>query len=293
MSDAAHSDHPAHLAHHFETSEQQLASAKTGMWVFLATEILMFGGLFCAYAVYRRNNPEIFDIGHRYLDANMGAINTVVLLLSSFTMAWAVRAAQMNQRKLLITMLVLTLMGAFGFMGIKYVEYSHKIHLGIAPGSFYDPHVDEHDEAVKEEATPEAVTQAPSSKPQVPATTPLLPADQQSNIAPAHAAPLGMVAAETEPHDAHGKYGGGDHGHYATQAELDMAFTFFSIYYLMTGLHGLHVLIGIGVIFWLIRRAVRGDFSSEYFTPVDLGGLYWHLVDLVWIFLFPLLYLIH
>ncbi|MEL7088146.1 MAG: cytochrome c oxidase subunit 3, partial [Planctomycetota bacterium] len=130
MSDAhtAHDDHghPEHLAHHFETSEQQMESGKLGMWVFLATEILMFGGLFCAYAVYRANNPDVFLFAHKALDTKWGAINTIVLLASSFTMAWGVRCAQLGQKKLLISMLALTLLGGFGFMAIKTVEYKSK-----------------------------------------------------------------------------------------------------------------------------------------------------------------------
>jgi cytochrome c oxidase subunit 3 len=119
----AHEGHPSHLAHHFDNPTQQYESGKLGMWLFLGTEILMFGGLFCAYAIFRANFPEIFHYGHRFLDVKMGAINTVVLICSSLTMAWAVRAAQLGQRMALVALLGLTLACAGGFMGIKYVEY--------------------------------------------------------------------------------------------------------------------------------------------------------------------------
>ena len=128
-------DHPPHLAHHFETPKQQFESGKFGMWLFLATEILMFGGLFCAYAVYRGNHPETFIYGHVFLDTKWGAINTIILLVSSLTMAWGVRASQLGQQKLLLVMLSLTLIGGFGFMGIKAIEYGSKISHDLFVGS--------------------------------------------------------------------------------------------------------------------------------------------------------------
>ena len=130
----------AHLQHHFDTPEQQFDAGKLGIWLFLATEILLFGGLFCAYAIYRANHPEIFVFAHQYLDKVLGGTNTVILLCSSLTMAWAVRAAQLGQRKLQITLLALTLLGGFGFMGIKYVEYKAKWEHGLLPGTRFAPH---------------------------------------------------------------------------------------------------------------------------------------------------------
>ena len=119
-------DHPPHLQHHFETPVQQFDAGKLGIWLFLATEILLFGGLFVAYSIYRANHPEIFVYAHQYLDKVLGGTNTVILLCSSLTMAWAVRAAQLGQRRLLVLLLSLTILGGFGFMGIKYVEYKAK-----------------------------------------------------------------------------------------------------------------------------------------------------------------------
>src|SRR6266581_7700360 len=133
--------HDPHLAHHFDTPEQQFASGKLGMWVFLATEILMFGGLFCAYSVYRHNLPEVFEYAHQYLDKSMGAINTIVLITSSLTMAWGVRLAQLGKMRGLVICLILTILGGYIFMGIKSIEYKTKWHhhLGLATANMYRP----------------------------------------------------------------------------------------------------------------------------------------------------------
>lgn len=209
-------EHPSYLQHHFVDADQQFDSAKMGMWLFLVTELLFFGGLFLAYIVYRAWYPELYTAASTQLDTLMGGINTVVLIGSSVTVAFAIRSAQLNQKRNIIIYLVITLLLATTFMVIKYFEYTHKFHLGIYPGEFYT-------------------------------------------------------------------FEGIDH---------PKANVFFSIYYMMTGLHGLHVVIGMGLMIWLIVKAFKGRFSSEYYTPVEITGLYWHLVDIIWIFLFPLLYLI-
>jgi len=207
---------PAHLQHHFVDSEQQNESAKLGMWIFLLTEILLFGGLFCFYAIYRAWNPDMFYDAHTYLDITLGAINTVVLITSSVTMALAIRSMQLDQKRATLINLFATLALALVFLIIKYFEYAHKFELGQLPGKYY---------------TFEGI-------------------------------------AGSNPH------------------------VFFSVYFMMTGLHGIHVLIGMGVIGWIAYRTYRGHFSGQYYTPIEMTGLYWHLVDLIWIFLFPLLYLI-
>ena len=204
------------VAHHFVDADQQLDSAKMGMWIFLVTEILFFGGLFLAYIVYRAWYPELYSAASDQLDTLMGSINTIVLIGSSVTVAFAIRAAQTDQKKKIIINLAITLILATTFMVIKYFEYTHKFHLGIFPGQFYT-------------------------------------------------------------------FEGIDH---------PKAPVFFSIYYMMTGFHGLHVVIGMGLMVWLLIDAYRGRFSSSYYNPVEIVGLYWHLVDIIWIFLFPLLYLI-
>jgi len=211
-----HDSHPAHLAHHFSEVEQQRESAKMGMWLFLLTEILLFGGLFVAYAVYRAWHPDMFYNAHKYLDITLGTINTFVLITSSLTMALSIRFMQVGDKKKTIIFLISTLALATAFLVIKYFEYSHKFHLGQLPGKYYT-----------------------------------------------------FTGIEgTNPH------------------------IFFSIYFTMTGLHGLHVLAGMGTIGWILYSTIRNDFSPKYYTPMEMTGLYWHLVDLIWIYLFPLLYLI-
>lgn len=210
------SAHPTHLQHHFVDSEQQFDAAKFGMWIFLVTEILFFGGLFAAYIVYRAWYPELFTLASEELNTLWGGVNTIVLIGSSLTVAMAIKSAQLNQKKNIIINLGITIALACIFMVIKYFEYTHKFELGIFPGEFYT-------------------------------------------------------------------YGGVDH----PQANI-----FFSLYYMMTGLHGIHVLVGIGLMIWLVIKASKQTFDSEYYTPLEMTGLYWHLVDIIWIFLFPLFYLI-
>ena len=313
-------EHPAFLEHHFETPRQQFESHKTGMWLFLSTEILLFSGLFCAYSVYRANHPEIFIYAHQFLDKSLGALNTLVLILSSLTAAWAVRAAQMNNRKQLIGLVVVTLLCACVFLGVKGVEYEHKWKHGLLWGRMYKPHGEE-------TATPPAApvvgaagtstaagagaarasgaAAAGTSVPVAPgasAKAPVLGAagaagaakatvtsradslSVHSNIAPAAQGPAGLARPKVP----------GPAGEAEVPADVPRNVQiFFSIYFIMTGLHGVHVIAGMAAFAWVLRRAVRGDFSGEYYTAVDNVALYWHLVDLIWIYLFPLLYLIH
>lgn len=210
--------HDPTLQHHFATKEQQFDASKLGMWLWLATEILMFGGLFVGFGIMQGRFPEAFVEAHHHLQKELGFLNTVVLLISSFTMVMAVLKARTNKQAQLVTYLAITILCACIFLGVKYFEYSHKIHDGLLPGHFYS-HVGDH-----------------------------VPGGHQ--------------------------------------------FVFFSFYFMMTGLHGLHIVVGIGLLAWILLRAKRGEFTSNYYTPVDLVGLYWHLVDLIWIYLFPLLYLI-
>lgn len=299
-------DHPDFLAHHWDTPQQQFEAGKLGMWLFLATEFLLFGGLFCAYAVWRYNHPEVFAYGSQFLDTTWGAINTVVLIVSSLTMAMAVTAAQMGKQRLLVALLALTFLGGAGFMAIKYKEYSHKFHENIVWGTgFYEnPHEDEEGEVVVEETVVE--TAAPEA-PVVEAATDGF-VITKSSVPPAAEGPTGLAphalekhhldlarhheaVAEDASHPIEHAFGHGPH-HSEDPTRPANAHVFFGIYFCMTGLHGIHVLVGMIVIAWLAWKAWRGHFSKEYFTPVDLGGLYWHVVDMIWIFLFPLLYLI-
>lgn len=209
-------DVPHHHAHHFASAEDEFEACKQGMWLFLVTEVLMFGGLFVAYGIFRGLYPEMFHEAHKMLAVNMGALNTVVLITSSLTMAMAVTSTQKGQRNKAIFFLAITFFFACCFLVVKYFEYQHKFHDGLLPGAFF------HNTELKDPKTP----------------------------------------------------------------------LFFSLYFLMTGLHGIHVLLGMGVIAWLLRRTIRGDFGPNFYTPVELVGFYWHFVDLVWIYLFPLLYLV-
>ncbi len=323
--------HPSHLAHHFDTPAQQFTTNKLGMWTFLATEVLMFGGLFCAYAVYRYNHPQVYLWAHHALDATWGMINTIVLLASSFTMAWGVRAAQLNQRGLLKIMLILTFMGGVVFMCVKAVEYQAKWKHFLFPGEFnalnveFKPPEGKNVDAIRSgtigyvesHATgghaAEGHDAAPASHGEA------APASGHGGelAHAAHASAVATVTIDTLTHvpdlgvdsasiTAPSVIAAGTNEnvdskiphHMTTYAELEpldksQLQTFFSIYFMMTGLHGIHVVVGMGLIAWLYFRASAGHFTSQYFAPVDLIGLYWHLVDLIWIFLFPLLYLIH
>jgi cytochrome c oxidase subunit 3 len=226
-----------HYAHHYDSAEHEYDTSKQGIWAFLATEILMFGGLFVGYAIFHHIYPEVFRIGSTFTDWYMGAANTIVLLTSSLTMALGIYYIQKGKPKTSMNMLLLTILCGFMFMGIKYVEYSHKIHLGLKPGSWY------------------TATSNPEQ------------------------------AKEVLEH-VHQRLGD------SVEKVPDNLALYFSFYYMMTGLHGIHVLIGMALIFWIWLRMRRGDFSPEHYTAVEGVGLFWHLVDLVWIYLFPLLYLV-
>lgn len=205
------------VAHHFESADTQFEASKLGVWIFLVTEVLLFGGLFCGFIIFRSWHLDAFIEAHHRLDKVMGTINTVVLICSSLTMALAIRAAQTNNRKLVSALLAATLACAGLFLVIKGFEYHHKWVDGLFPGKYFNP------------------------------VEPFVHADAQS---------------------------------------------FFGLYFVMTGLHGFHILIGMGLITWLLIKSLKGHFSSRYYTPLEGVGLYWHLVDLIWIFVFPLVYLI-
>jgi cytochrome c oxidase subunit 3 len=214
-----HAEHPHHpkLQHHFDDMEQQAEASTLGMWVFLVTEIMFFGGLFLAYLVYRHADPMAFQEASNHLNVIWGAVNTVVLIVSSLTMALAVRAAQTSAPpRVQVGWIVATMILGTAFLGVKVIEYSDKFTHHLVPG-------------------PNFVWE--------------------------------------------GKYPAG--------AEM-----FYSLYFCMTGLHALHMIIGLGIMTVIGVMAWRGTFDENYYTPVEVSGLYWHFVDIVWIFLFPLLYLI-
>jgi len=390
------------LQHHFESPDQQFDSSKLGMWIFLGTEMLMFGGLFCAYAIYRANHPDIFRWGSHLLDVRAGAINTVVLITSSFTMACAVMAAQRGWRWRQVVLLALTFLGACGFLAIKYTEYRPKFEHGLLWGKHFHPDPayvaahfggghhggeeaaaeagDAHEEKAAEETvdlelgrkiayetcaschgrdlrgmpkngknlvTSEFVAQKSDAEllaflkvgrqPFDPANTtgvampprggnPTLDDAKLKDVIAflrvvqeqgeeEGSAEGGEVAAVGPPEAA-----GGDESLFLPKSVIPPApqgppglvpalttrpappavpptpagaHRFFAVYFLMTGLHAVHVIAGMVVIAWLMIGAALGRYDATYYTPVDLGGLFWHLVDLIWIFLFPLFYLIH
>lgn len=220
-SNTATTEHKHHFAHHFKDAAHEFVSSKEGIWLFMVTEILMFGGLFVGYFMFAMIYPDMFHAGSTFLDWRMGAFNTLVLLISSWTMAMGINRIQIGKAKEANKFLAITLICGAIFMVVKYFEYTHKIHEGLLPGRLFSYNL-------AESAFP-------------------------------HVQNLGM---------------------------------YFGFYYCMTGLHGTHVLIGMCLIAWVMIRNMRGDFDSHYFTPVEGVGIFWHIVDLIWIFLFPLLYLV-
>jgi cytochrome c oxidase subunit 3 len=212
--------HPS-LQHQFDSLEQQKESSTLGMWLFLVTEIMFFGGLFLAYVVYRHEYSKVFAAASHHLDVTLGGINAAVLICSSLTMALAIWSAQINKRKLIVVFLLATMALGVVFLGIKTVEYRDKFHHHLVPGPHYAP-ADPHLQGIE---------------------------GQQGSI-------------------------------------------FFALYFIMTGLHALHMIIGLGVLAALLRPSWKGRYDASYHNPLECTGLYWHFVDIVWIFLFPLLYLL-
>ena len=226
------------LQHHFENMEQQREAGTLGMWIFLVTEIMFFGGMFLAYTLYRNFYPASFASASNHLDITLGAVNTAVLIFSSFTMALAVYFTQVGKQRPQVLCLALTLILGLTFLGIKAVEYhskytDHLIPGHLIPGNPFDP----------------------------------------------------VVQVEGEPVDHHKL-------HLLPGAAVKQVEMFYWIYFAMTGMHALHMIIGAGLLSFLLINSIRGRYDPEYHSPVEVVGLYWHFVDIVWIFLFPLLYLL-
>jgi cytochrome c oxidase subunit 3 len=221
--------------HHFETEEQQREAGSFGMWLFLLTEIMFFGGLFFSYLLYRNWYYPAFAVGSNQLSVPLGTANTAILITSGFFMALGVWAAEVRKKNMLVLMLVLTTLFGLAFLCIKGDEYHEKWEKHHIPGASFN---------ISEFVNP--------------------------------------------PRDANGKLT-------APPLAPDMAQKtqiFFFLYFAMTGMHAVHMIIGVFLLFWLIHRAHRGDFTDGYVAPIENFGLYWHFVDIVWLFLFPLLYLI-
>ena len=426
-----HGEHNPFIQHHYDDAQHQFDAGKLGIWLFLAQEVLFFSALFVAYVLYRYHHPEIFSYAHKYLDVKYGAINTAVLIFSSLTAAWAVRCAQLNQKRGLIICIALTIACACAFLGIKYIEYSHKVHEHILFGRYFDPCVssggrelltrnnncagtkstivwdhgagvptsgcykdidrDLRKEGIQADCrvteysiteTPKKVRQpknGPDGKPVVGADgKPVMEEVEKPDIVETFKREIADRCPEPSLLHEGGEGGeGGGHGeghaekfpcwrtayqpavckkdvgilveygdheerehirikadckpspkpadagdlladraqplelgkpliqprHKLTVHEVheleamgpppEHTNMFFTIYFAMTGLHGIHVLFGVAVFTWLLIRAIKGQFTPDYFGPIDYAALYWHIVDLIWIFLFPLLYLIH
>jgi cytochrome c oxidase subunit 3 len=424
-----------YVQHHYDDAQHQFDSGKFGTWIFLAQEVLFFSGLFVAYILYRVHHSEIFLYAHKWLEVKWGALNTAVLIFSSLTAAWAVRCAQLRQRKRLLLCLGTTIVCAFGFLSIKYHEYNHKVHEHILFGPYFDPCVspggaelltktnecpgakstvewshkqdgslaleggnatagciemstidqDPHADGLQAECDVEEITRV--SKPKTdPKTGRVIGRSwvEQGRRKIADRCPIepgvepGITTVEGEPQKAtypcwrpayqpgvcpdlnspdkraHGaasrpqvgilvEYGdetergeniaieakckpapkpaavaaetgtseqtlelGKKSIHPVHQLTDEEQFElrsmgpppphtnmFLTIYFAMTGLHGIHVIFGIFIFIWLFIRAVKDQFSPDYFGPIDYAALYWHIVDIIWIFLFPMLYLIH
>lgn len=370
-------NHPPFIAHHFDDAEQQFDSGKLGIWLFLITEVLFFSGLFVAYTLYRNHHPEIFAQAHVFLDKVLGGLNTIVLLFSSLTMALAVRAAQLGRNKNCGIYILITMVCASMFLGVKAVEYTHKWDMGIwvrsswaqdagnlsyghheaaegtlahslgvserlvamsyipagllllsviasiggfatnnkifgkfmigmaimVGGYFLGAGVGQLYQNIKEGGSGGSEAHASLHQDSTMSLMAMTQDDQEKTDEPAH-------DEEGEGHDEDGgdhKEGEAhtdhdDHHHDAAHAydkhhpdpetlDRDIGI-FFSIYYCMTGLHAIHIIAGIMALAWVYWRCLAGHWRSDYFGPVDYVGLYWHLVDLIWIYLFPLLYLI-
>jgi cytochrome c oxidase subunit 3 len=206
----------AHLAHHFDTQEQQDGAVRLGMWLFLGTEVLLFAGLFLGYSVYRNFYHEAFHEASRHLSLPLGTANTIILITSSLTVALGYHAIKQGKEKLCAALFIFTILCALAFLGIKSMEYAEKFREGALPGKWY------------------------------------------------HFAEITAPGANL----------------------------YYTVYFLATGLHAFHVIVGASVLIYVLKGVLKGKYGPKNYVAVELGGLYWHLVDLVWIFLFPLLYLI-
>ncbi len=286
-----HHYHPPGLQHQFEDMKQQEESVSIGMWAFLVQEIMFFGGLFTVYLVFRSKYPMAFAAGSNHLDVVMGFVNTLVLIVSSLTMALAVYYAQKGNRNMQVILIIATMFFGCVFLGVKAIEYSDKYNHGLVPVAGLNKRIKEEPSAAKEE------TKAPET------TGKTEPKAEEH-----HANPRGEfqwtgenyeksveIITEARKKGFLTKY---EETGYFSNGELDQnkvrdkVRIFFWIYFVMTGLHALHMIVGLGLMTWLLIMAWRGTYSADYYSPVEISGLYWHFVDIVWIFLFPLLYLL-
>jgi cytochrome c oxidase subunit 3 len=283
--------HQPGLQHQFEDMKQQEESVSIGMWMFLVQEIMFFGGLFTVYLVFRSKFPMAFAAGSNHLDALWGGLNTLVLIVSSLTMALTVYYAQKGNRNMQVILILLTMFFGAVFLGVKTIEYGDKFNNGLVPVTGWNKKV-----------KADAGEHGPTAE---------KPCYEMGHGAAEHAYvnPKGdflwpdcsLVKQAVDEQAADSKK------NTLTQSELigyfsngqidankfrDKVRIFYWIYFVMTGLHALHMIVGLGLMTWLLWKAWKNTFSHDYFAPVEMSGLYWHFVDIVWIFLFPLLYLL-
>jgi cytochrome c oxidase subunit III len=283
--------HQPGLQHQFDTMEQQQESVSIGMWMFLVQEIMFFGGLFTVYLLYRWKFPMAFAAGSNHLDAFLGGLNTLVLIVSSLTMALSVYYAQKGNRNMQVILIVLTMIFGSVFLGVKAIEYTDKYNHGYVP--FADWNKKTHGTVQHKEAEhkSDGKTEQHAEEHEYKSATGVF---EWKDITLAEKAQQGGFLTEWE------KVGYFSDSSSIPTAERKIDVSkfeskvriFFWIYFIMTGLHGLHMIVGLGMMAWLLWRAWIGSYSAEYYAPVEMAGLYWHFVDIVWIFLFPLLYLL-
>lgn len=293
--------HAPGLQHQFEDMKQQEESVSIGMWMFLVQEIMFFGGLFTAYLVFRSRFPLAFAEASNHLDAFWGGLNTLVLIVSSLTMALTVYYAQKSNRNMQVIMIVLTMIFGAAFLGVKAIEYTDKYNKGLVPVTGWNK---------KTPKDAEANTTAPKEHAFV---LPLIETrGEAASTSGEHSKPYVNPKGEFQWNDGshvldyalqkekEGKpyltdaerVGYFSNGVFDPNKYRDRIRIFYYIYFVMTGLHALHMIIGLGLMAWLGVMAWRNTYSAEYYAPVEMSGLYWHFVDIVWIFLFPLLYLL-
>ncbi len=281
--------HAPGLQHQFEDMKQQEESVSIGMWMFLVQEIMFFGGLFTVYLVFRSRYPMAFAAGSNHLAAFWGGLNTLVLIVSSLTMALTVYYAQKGNRMMQVVLIIATMFFGTVFLGVKYIEYSDKYNHGTVPVDGWNKKTKPGETNTEHAFTLPFETKVSaaetSDKPYVNPTGRFL-IDEKKDRELVEQAQAGDYLTEAE------KIGYFSNGQLDLDKLREKIRIFFWIYFVMTGLHALHMIIGLGLMTWLLWKAWLGTFNAEYFAPVEMSGLYWHFVDIVWIFLFPLLYLL-
>ncbi len=288
--------HPPGLQHQFDDMEQQMDSVTIGMWIFLAQEIMFFGGLLTAYLVFRSKYPMAFAAGSNHLDPFWGGLNTLVLIVSSLTMALTVYFAQKGNRNMQVILILLTMFFGAVFLGVKAIEYTGKYDHGQIPVNGWNKVVKEGEH--KEEAALRLPFEVKASAAGSEAVHPNPRGDFHILNDSEEVKPLIEIIVEQKNLGEKGFLTESEMVGYFSEGEFDLVkFTqkvqlFFWIYFILTGLHALHMIVGLGIMTWLLYKAWLGSFSAYYYSPVEISGLYWHFVDIVWIFLFPLLYLL-